>query len=344
MTRASSKRTLAVVEPEQVDLVVARHALARRREGQAGVAHVVLVAGHQRQRAAHQPQPVLARGLRQEGLDRPSPGVSRNASLSVSCRPIRQKYSGSTASSQPWAAACPIRRRAAARLSSSRVPDTICSAATFIGRPPWPRRRGRRGAPASARRGRRDSLVTRGSAQLPSMWNCCVAARASGSRRNTCARKVPRPIAGLMAAATSEAVPALISGTTTTRMSWVSRARSALPSISTAALVPFICRLLVAATPCWMADVAAQEVEGEALAEDVAEVQRQPPRQRLQAQHAEQLGQARVGLEELPAPHVHVEAALQRRVVEGQRRADPGDLAFHAAVGRAAPRPSCRSG
>jgi hypothetical protein len=74
-------------------------------------------------------------------------------------------------------------------------------------------------------------LVMRGSAQVPSIWNCCVLARASGSRRKIWARKVPMPMAGLMATATSEAVPALISGTTTTRRSCVSRARSAgLPS------------------------------------------------------------------------------------------------------------------
>ncbi len=52
-----------------------------------------------------------------------------------------------------------------------------------------------------------------------------------------------------MTPATTEAVPALISGTTTTRMSWVSRAMSARPSISTAAFTPFICRLLVEAMP-----------------------------------------------------------------------------------------------
>ena len=52
-----------------------------------------------------------------------------------------------------------------------------------------------------------------------------------------------------MAVATSDAVMALISGTTTTRRSWVSFSMSALPSISTAAFTPFICRLLVEATP-----------------------------------------------------------------------------------------------
>ena len=58
------------------------------------------------------------------------------------------------------------------------------------------------------------------------------------------------PMAGLMAVATRAAVPASISGTTSTRRSCVSRARSALPSISTAALAPFICRFEVRATPC----------------------------------------------------------------------------------------------
>ncbi len=53
-----------------------------------------------------------------------------------------------------------------------------------------------------------------------------------------------------MTLAINEAVPALISGTTTTLRSCVSRARSALPSMSTAAFTPFICRLLVRSTPC----------------------------------------------------------------------------------------------
>ncbi len=79
-------------------------------------------------------------------------------------------------------------------------------------------------------------------------------------------------MAGLMAVATSAAVPALISGTTTTRMFCVSRAMSAEPSISTAALTPFICRLLVVATPLAILRVAAEEVEGKALAEDIAEI------------------------------------------------------------------------
>ena len=51
-----------------------------------------------------------------------------------------------------------------------------------------------------------------GSSQLPSIWNSCVAASISGRRNTNWARKDPSPIAGLMAAAISEAVPALISG------------------------------------------------------------------------------------------------------------------------------------
>ena len=46
----------------------------------------------------------------------PSPGASAMASLSVSRRPIRQKYSGSATSCAPAAAASAIRRSAAARL------------------------------------------------------------------------------------------------------------------------------------------------------------------------------------------------------------------------------------
>jgi hypothetical protein len=54
-------------------------------------------------------------------------------------------------------------------------------------------------------------------------------------------------------------------------------------------------------------DVAAHKVKRKAFAEHIAEIKRQPPRQRLQAEHAQQLGQARVGLEELAGFDVDVD-------------------------------------
>lgn len=95
----------------------------------------------------------------------------------------------------------------------------------------------------------RATFAILGSAQVPSIWNSWVAALDSGLLSTHCARKVPRPMAGLIAVATSAAVPALISGTTTTRRFCVSWTMSAEPSISAAAFTPFICRLLVLAVP-----------------------------------------------------------------------------------------------
>jgi hypothetical protein len=138
----------------------------------------------------------------------------------------------------------------------------------------------------------------RGSVQVPSMWNSCVAASISGLRRNSWARKVPRPMAGLMAVATSEAVPALISGTTTTCRSCVSR-QVGLALHQHGGVHALHLQVVGAGHALLDAHVAAHQVEGKALAEHVAEVQRQAARQGLQAEHAQQLGQARVGLEEL---------------------------------------------
>ena len=71
-----------------------------------------------------------------------------------------------------------------------------------------------------------------------------------GRRKIHCAKNDPKPTAGLMMVVTSVAVLVLISGTTTTFRSWVSRPRSARPSIRTAKFTPRICRLLVRAMPC----------------------------------------------------------------------------------------------
>src|SRR4051812_3638677 len=48
---------------------------------------------------------------------------------------MRQKYSGSTASSAPAAAACASSARAASRLAGTPVPETVCSAAIFMTAP-----------------------------------------------------------------------------------------------------------------------------------------------------------------------------------------------------------------
>ena len=85
------------------------------------------------------------------------------------------------------------------------------------------------------------------------------------------------------------------------------------------------------------ADVGAGLVKGEAGAEQVAEIQREAARQRLQAEHAQQLGRAGVGFEKLALAHVQPQVAAQAGVVGGGGRAAPvqlaGDLAFAAAQG-----------
>ena len=64
--------------------------------------------------------------------------------------------------------------------------------------------------------------------------------------------------------------------------------------------------------------VTAYKVKRKALSEHVAEIKCQTARQGLQAQHAEQFGQARIGLQKLTRIYVDSERASQRRVVHAQ--------------------------
>ena len=123
----------AVVEEEQVDLVVARHARAIGREGQRAVEHM----------APRRRSPAAACRRRSTGRTRarrrpgsPAPCRRRRSRAARSCRcrarPIMQKYSGSTASSAPAAAASASSAWARARLASRAMADTIWMAATFM--------------------------------------------------------------------------------------------------------------------------------------------------------------------------------------------------------------------
>ena len=78
--------------------------------------------------------------------------------------------------------------------------------------------------------------------------------------------------------------------------------------------------------------VAAYKVKRKAIAEHVSKVQRQTARQGLQAQHAQQLGQARVGLHELAGLHIDIKAAPQAGVVQRQGRAQPRHLPLQLAL------------
>jgi hypothetical protein len=78
--------------------------------------------------------------------------------------------------------------------------------------------------------------------------------------------------------------------------------------------------------------LAGDRVEGKALAENVAEVQRDPPRQRLQAEDAEQAADAGFELDELTARGIEFEAAGQRGVVDGEGRAAPREVAGEVAA------------
>jgi hypothetical protein len=94
---------------------------------------VLVALGCERQGAADQPEPERAGAFGEERLDRAV--AEALASLSRSRWPMRQKYSGSTASSAPACAACASSVPAASRLPATVVPDTVCKAAIFMGRP-----------------------------------------------------------------------------------------------------------------------------------------------------------------------------------------------------------------
>ena len=82
-------------------------------------------------------------------------------------------------------------------------------------------------------------------------------------------------------------------------------------------------------------DVAAHKVKGKALAKHVAKIQRQPPWQRLQAEHAEQFGQPRFGLQKLAGLKVEVDLPIHAGVVRAERRAAPTHLTAHLAFAAA---------
>ena len=70
-------------------------------------------------------------------------------------------------------------------------------------------------------------------------------------------------------------------------------------------------------------ELAADAIEGEAVTEDVAEVERDSARQGLQAEYAEQAADARFELDELAAGGIELEAAIERQVIQREGRAVP---------------------
>jgi len=78
------------------------------------------------------------------------------------------------------------------------------------------------------------------------------------------------------------------------------------------------------------AHVAAHKVKRETLAEEIAEIERKPARQRLEAEHAEQLGQAWLRFEKLASAHVEMDLAGHGAVVGADGRAQPSHLPLHA--------------
>jgi hypothetical protein len=107
---------------------------------------------------------------------------------------------------------------------------------------------------------------------------------------------------------------------------------SAEPSISAAAFTPFICRLLVLAMPLAILASPRMKSKAKPWLNTSRKVEREPARQRLQAQHAQQLGQAGVGLQELALLHVDLQLPAQAGVVERERRAAPVDVALEPAL------------
>src|SRR6185312_9356710 len=78
--------------------------------------------------------------------------------------------------------------------------------------------------------------------------------------------------------------------------------------------------------------VAVDAVEGEALAEDVAEVEHRAARQRLERDEPEELARTRLDLRELPAVRVQLEVAREAREREVVGIAGPHQRALEAAV------------
>ena len=68
-------------------------------------------------------------------------------------------------------------------------------------------------------------------------------------------------------------------------------------------------------------------VEAKALGEDIAEVERDAPRQRLQVHERDQLAQARIDLEELAVLGAELEIAREARIIERHRLAQPANRA-----------------
>nr|GEU28062.1 hypothetical protein [Tanacetum cinerariifolium] len=78
--------------------------------------------------------------------------------------------------------------------------------------------------------------------------------------------------------------------------------------------------------------IGGQAVERQAFGKHVMKIELEQARQRLQAEDAQQLGRARVLLEELAFFHVHGDLARQRGQVQRIRQAVPGDVALEEAL------------
>lgn len=92
------------------------------------------------------------------------------------------------------------------------------------------------------------------------------------------------------------------------------------------ACTPRMRRLRVAPTPWVTFTLPVDGIKSKTLLEQVAEIQRQPTRQGLQAQDAQQLGDARVGLEELTGVDPDLDVPGHRQRIGLQGRAQPVDL------------------
>jgi hypothetical protein len=315
-----------------MDLVVARHALAFGRKRQRAVEHVLGIFALDGQRAAHDPQAELARRIGQKALHHArASALSRSASLSVSRAPIMQKYSGSTASSAPAAAASASRSCARARLPSRAMAETIWMAATFIAWSPF-------------------FAFFRGCA-----CGCCcwlllqllqfrAGARHLGDfrvgpgpfdleflrrgHRQRLAQRVLRQEGG-------QADGWIDGGGHQRRGAGIdlghhhhAQVGGFMPKIGRAVhehrgVHALHLKVVGAGHALGNGGVSAHEVEGKALAEHVAKIQREAARQRLQAQHAQQLGNARLGLQKLALCHVDVQLAVHAGVVDGEGRTVP---------------------
>src|SRR5438034_2103827 len=264
----------------------------------------------------------------------PSPGVSAIASLSRSCAPMKQKYSGSAARRAPSLAACATSRRALARLRSTLGVDTVCKAAIFIDdSSPLGRLVARR-----CRRSLRLDLGNRVTELALDAVDLRVGPRPGNAKlaRSGLRQRLAQEHLREKSAEPDGGVDHRIRERRGAGVDLGDDDDAQVLRLARDVGVAFHQHDRLHAAHAQVvgvgdalvdAHVTAQVVEREAFLEQVAKVERETARQRLQAEHAEQARRAGLRLEKLAAFDRDIELAGKTRVVDRERRAEPRNLA-----------------